>query len=194
MVSVGFPDTFQLPGMSLCFYTTNVIRWEKVGPDVIRSIRFDNLTKDERLSRVKNLTITELLVTDKQLLANLTIDEIFKNTFDWYEMFKLCTIVDPVSYVKEYKKCNDIFEIVSYLVLSSKCFAFTTKTKTDYKYISIQRIKGSIGYLNGVLFHSNLTQHLSQMSLTYHEPDTLLRVGFTRYLYLTDVSRITPAA
>ena len=190
MVSVGFPDTFQLPGMSLCFYTTNIIRWEKVSPDVIRSMRFENLTKNETLARVKDLTLTDLSLADDKLFANMTVDEQFKNTFDWQEMFKLCTIVDPVSYVKDYKPCDTIFKIVSYLVLNQKCFAFTIKSKTDYKYVSIQRVKGSIGYLNGVIFHSNLTQHLSQMSVIYHEPNGLLREGFTRYLYLTDVSRL----
>ena len=71
-----------------------------------------------------------------------------------------------------------------------KCFAFTLKHSTDYRYLSLKRVKGVAGSLYGHVLHQNVTMSVSSIMIYYHPPNTMEREGYTPSLFLTDVSRM----
>ena len=149
-----------------------------------------NATDSELIMTLRNAVYTDKLLKGGNFVNDVIVKDFFDYTFLPEDMFEKCSYVTPKNYTVVTKPCRDIFNITPYFKEAYKCFAFSLKDNTNYDYLTMQRIKGTNGYMYNILLLPNVTTITDDLFIFYHPRGTFPRSGFTRSISATDIKSL----
>lgn len=195
-VKVAFPDTFRLPKMSICFYTSNLIKWDqelKDNPLMRNLYGFSNMTSEEIAKKVSRMALKDKMVVDHVFVSNKTGDQLFNRIIGWKDIFDGCSILSPVDYtVKYHPNCSDIYKIQIFMKECYVCYAFMLRQgRSDlYDYSSTHRVAGLNGFQNAMFMKESSLERIDQIKITLNKMDRFPRLGFTRNIFLSQLQNL----
>lgn len=194
-VQVAFPEDYEVPKISLCFYTIDLIKWDEELPEnQALQRRFNhsgiNITMIPKI--VSDLNIANKMILDHEFQLNKTGRQIFNRILKWGDLFDRCAILDPDDYIiKLYNNCSEIFIVTASLKECYTCFAFSIRSnKTTYNHPSINRVVGISGFQYSVTMTKSALERIDQAVFAFSPMSTLPRHGFAREYTVTQLKKL----
>lgn len=115
--------------------------------------------------------------------------ELFENIWEVKDVFETCSMVVTTNYTILERPCVEILNVTRFSKTLYTCFTIEATPKTVYDYAALQRIKGNNGFMFEVNFHKNVSAYTDDLFLYLHQFGSYPRHGFTRSMYLNDLTK-----
>lgn len=192
-VILKFPDEYQPPSTTICFYTIELLRWPLVNKTVIENMGFGDMSTnyDKIIRTVNNLGHHAKLQKETHFTNNTLIGDAHRLTYDFSDIFYKCGAMNADNYTIQYDACDAYFNVTTFFKGAFKCFTFSLDDQAlKYNYQMLQLAKTVPGYQYAIFMHENATTVIGGAVIFIHGQGTLPREASDRWLHITDLDRL----
>lgn len=170
-VTVAYPEKVKYPMKTFCFYTFDVIKWDKLMEQpIIPSSEDASENARAEFELYKNKTKVnhfEKVASDSLFKKYFSARALLNITYDPDEVFNNCMFVFSNNYTLSQEACNTRYHITKYLHKYTTCYSMNTIADSEYD-LSLLRLVYMLQ--PGVASLSEMKSNFSSLYLYIHDP------------------------
>ena len=197
-VSVDFPEEFIPPSSSFCFYSVDVVKWDKlfsIKPQLRSTLNGLETNFSSLEAKVRKMGHVEKMYFDRIVFANMTGAEIYSVLLDDSDIFSECGSVSNLVYQISVGWCKKKFKIRKFCFQLVVCFNFekikesSEWTSVLYNQMDLDRVTGIPGYMSEFKLKPSTLKRADMVTIVMSHPPEGNR-GDQKKIFLTKLRHV----
>lgn len=190
-IQANFPNEFLIPSLGICFYETQLIKWNELQiiiPNIKSELNLTSLTNEELNIDAKNQILAKRWKFQGNIFKGMNLEDGNKITYNSSDILTDCLRIRKDGASQMRGKCNKLFEIKPFKYEYFTCFTFHLKSEyySSLKFLKSVRAEITSGFLY-LIQMSKLINRTSDAILFYNNHQEHQRSGYFRFIPLSEL-------